>query len=363
MILASHASLEFNHCLAGKIWAFAEELQREIGSGLLGLVLGGGYGRGEGGTWVDDPLEKPYDDLNFFLVLQRRERLPFERLHDIAHRYSRELGIQIEIHCPLTREDLTQLPHTLMWQDLARGHKVLLGDPDLLKKHLPAYLLQPLPLIEASHLLLNRGARLLQCFRCSHNLEKSPDPDFLRRNYFKCALAIGDAHLITFQKYQTSYHDRDTLLEEVFQQNAIPDRAIKLNLYRLALQFKFLPNSLPATQPDGGALSILAGCWNTTFLHLEHRRTGLSWRSPEQYHRWSGLREPAESPLWKAGKHFLQNLRHFRLSWKHPREYLFQQIPMLLEAAAQPSSHWRARTEYFLQLWRVFHDPFAGSIV
>src|SRR5438105_13305058 len=53
----------------------SERVARLVPEGKLeALVLGGGYGRGEGGVLTTDAGERPYNDLEFYIFL-RGERL------------------------------------------------------------------------------------------------------------------------------------------------------------------------------------------------------------------------------------------------------------------------------------------------
>ena len=52
-----------------------------------------------------------------------------------------------------------------MWYDLLNGHIVIKGPSDILSAHAPAALKKTLPVIEATRLVLNRGAGLLWALR------------------------------------------------------------------------------------------------------------------------------------------------------------------------------------------------------
>ena len=79
----------------------------------------------------------------------------------------------------------------------------------------PSALHEPLPAIEGARLLLNRGAGLLWAMRVVQGHESPPDVDFVRRNYWKCALALGDALLIAHQRYSTPYSGRDEAFSQL----------------------------------------------------------------------------------------------------------------------------------------------------
>ena len=86
--------------------------------GLACVVLGGGYGRGEGGVWHSDTGDRLYNDLDLFAFSEgagRRERQRIgEVLRRIAEEWEKKLGVAVDFS-PV--KDLTALPgvtHTLM---------------------------------------------------------------------------------------------------------------------------------------------------------------------------------------------------------------------------------------------------------
>ena len=111
---ASHASREFNERLGEVIGRFTEDTKAALGDNLFALVLGGGYGRSEGGVLVVDGVEKPYNDLDFTLVVRDKRTVPFARLDEISEKYEHEIGIHVDFSRPLSAADVRSLPHWLM---------------------------------------------------------------------------------------------------------------------------------------------------------------------------------------------------------------------------------------------------------
>lgn len=67
---------------------------------LEGLVLGGGYGRGEGGVWRTPEGDRPYNDLEFY-VLARGQAFLVERrfraaLQALGEALSPAAGLEVE---------------------------------------------------------------------------------------------------------------------------------------------------------------------------------------------------------------------------------------------------------------------------
>jgi hypothetical protein len=348
---AFQASPEFNRQLDGVLAEIAAETARTLGDGLVALILGGGYGRGEGGIFLRDGREEPYNDLDLTLVVTDRNLPALRRLAPIEECYAARLGIHVDFSRPLTVEDIVHWPHWLMWQDLLNGHVVLHGPQDILTAHAPASLLAPLPPVEALRLLLNRGAGLLWARRVLLECEPEPDSDFVDRNYWKGALALGDAVLIASQRHQTAYRGRDV----VFQQIADQDEAVRAldleALYSRALEFKFSPHLFVDEAQTTGSLLALAERWAQTLRLVESRRTGQTFDDLAGYMAWRGRREPELSTWRCVPKNVLRNLRLGQLSARYPREALYRRLPGLLCQAEPTGPAWPGSTARFLDIW------------
>jgi hypothetical protein len=354
-IYARQASAEFNARLDGALQRLAGDVKRALGGNLIALVLGGGYGRGEGGVVRGEGVERAYNDLDLILVVRRKKAVPQDALGEIRRDYEAELRVEVDFGRPLTPRDIRRWPRWLMWHDLLNGHVVLAGPPDVLRARAPAALQGALPPIEATRLLLNRGAGLLWAARVLRGVEDPPDSDFVRRNYFKCALALGDALLIAHGRFATPYGGRDLLLARLSADCAAVAALRVGPLYGAALRFKFCPDELPDAPPDEGRLHALAERWGAVFLHVECLRAGRPWASLAEYAGWRGAREPGQNGparwLWNA----LRNRRWGAWSWRYPRERLYRQLPTLLRLTGAPVADWPAETARFLAVWRRFN--------
>lgn len=354
MILAQQASPEFNRWLGERLLALAEEVRALVGANLAGLLLGGGYGRGEGGVVLHQGQERPYNDLDFTLVLERKAVFDPRVLEPLRRKYAQDLGIHVDFSRPLDRADWRGLPPWLMWKELWEGHLCLAGDCQGLARDRPAWLDQPLPAIEASKLLLNRGAGLLWAILVAEGRQPEPDLDFTRRNYQKAALALGDALLIAFGRHQTAYRGRDANLRRLAGDEPRVAGLAVLEPYQTALAFKFRPDDLGQAPPDPPACWELAAKWGEVWLCLEGLRLGRAFADLAAYAAWPGLREPAEHRLERWPRNLWRNLQRGRLSWRYPREDLFRQLPRLL-GPDRTAPDWQARAEAFLALWDRFN--------
>ena len=98
LLYARHASADFNARMQGWLTSLSGEVRQAMGENLIALVLGGGYGRGEGGVLrvstepeLEGPgmggslkpshTERPYNDLDLVLVVRRKAGVPWEALH------------------------------------------------------------------------------------------------------------------------------------------------------------------------------------------------------------------------------------------------------------------------------------------
>jgi len=352
---ANHASAEFNQRLETSLKQITADVVQALGENLVALILGGGYGRGEGGVVLTEGREAPYNDIDFTLVVKNKRAVPNGELLAISERYEALLHVDIDFSRPLTLKDIKDWPHWLMWYDLVNGHVVLHGPVDILSGNAPSHLLEPLPLIEASRYLLNRGAGLLWAMRVVSGIEPAGDQDFVRRNYYKCVLAMGDVMLIAGRRYVTPYAGRDLLLAELA---AADDQVASLELgplYQTSLAFKFNPHKVAEKDFGLEDLKELARTWGKVFLQVENRRTGMSWPWLDDYVAWPGLREPEQNKVSQWPRNFVRNAQLRMWSWRYPREQLYQQLPVLLHLTKKQSTDWPSESARFLAVWHRFN--------
>ena len=238
---APEGDAAFDKMLDGYLDEISEAIrQSEFSGDISAVVLGGGYGRGEGGVFETSGGKKRlYNDLDFFVIA---ENISYARLKkvdravaSIGKDFSRRLEIDVDFGPAKTLRQLAKMPFTMMWQELREGHIVIYGDKEVLNV-LPDYDLHDLPSSEGLRLLLNRGAGLL-FVRQRFGQEKISveDRDFIGRNLNKAVLACGDVFLILRKKYCLSVKDRLVLLEKLNAELA--------ESYRRAVDFKFSPET------------------------------------------------------------------------------------------------------------------------
>lgn len=324
-----------------------ERIAEAYGPNCVAVVLGGGYGRGEGAAVLHNGQESAYNDFDLFVVVRKPMDIPPE-VHAVTAEYEKQLGIEVDIGKPLVEANLSKLPHSLMWQDLLDGHKVLWGDERILTAGMKASMQDPLPQSEALRLLLNRGAGLLQAIMEAHNPSGKEDEDFVRRNYQKCALALGDAALIAFGLYRSPLSYRRSRVQDLEQ---LPSPLI-VGLYQRAADFKVAPDASHPV-PTNEQLMQMAQLWVSVLLMVETKRTGRTWESAESYERARFLREPEQHRLALIPRNVVKQAKLGNLSYRYPRESLYGRLSSLLAEISPESEVWQQQAEAFLRVWRT----------
>lgn len=352
---AAFASNAFEMWLDEQLAALTLDISDALRENLVAVVLGGGYGRGEGGVVVVDGQERPYNDLDLILVVRDPAWVPRDRLEAIQATWQEQLfGIHVDMSRPLTIDQIKTWPHYMMWQDVLLGHIVLSGPQDVIRANAPDILLKPLPLTEALRLMLNRGAGLLYALRIAVGVTPHEDEDFVRRNYFKCAQALGDAALMIHEKYQTPYAGRETIFAGLCEEHAELREMDICATYEESLLFRSLPDRVTQGPPSVERLHEMARSWSRMLLYLESNRTGIRWDTVDAYAAWTGVREPDVNTWKDTPKNLARNLVIGSLSHKHPRERLYRDFARLLGAEPFPTG-WESISERMLRVWHRFN--------
>ena len=219
--------------------------------GFAGLVLGGGYGRGEGGATAAHRL---YNDLDLFVFLDAPEvAFPSfaQRLAPVAAAFTARLGVDVDFTLR-TASRLRRDGRRLMVQELLRGHVALdPADFDLAAwSGVRPCAAADLPAGEAARLVMNRGMGL-EFARRRLAANGGRADAFVLRNLNKAVLGAGDARLIAEGRYAWRLDAREAALGD--------DAA-----YARACAFKRRPpddaaaTSAALPPPDGAAATSAA---------------------------------------------------------------------------------------------------------
>ncbi len=302
------------------------------------LLLGGGYGRGEGGVLSTPDGDAPYNDLEFFLLISGHPRLNERRygtaIHTLEHRMTEKIGIEVEFKI-LSLEKLASSPTTMFYYDLVCGHRVTVGPPTVLAACAHHADSTRIPAHEATRLLMNRCSGLLfAAERLARSGITREDLDFIARNIAKAQLALGDAILATLGKYHWSCIERHQHLASI-QEPALP-MADLLAFHKDGVAFKLRPSPCTSTRDELQALhqAVAKAAWSV-WSWQERKRLGISTASPVEYAH-GGNKCPETSAL----KNPLIRLRAFGVKgilgphvFRYPREGLLNSLSLLLWAS------------------------------
>jgi hypothetical protein len=335
--------------LGGICQKVAEEVCSVVpGHRLEALVLGGGYGRGEGGVLVRDGRELPYNDMDFYVFLRGNRLLNDRRygqeLHGLGERLSPSAGLHVEFKIDSIAR-LRQSAVSMFSYDLLAGYRLIVGSDgvfDGCEHHLRA---EDIPASEATRLLVNRCTGLLLARELlARDRVSDEDRDFICRNLAKARLAWGDAVLTSLGEYHWSCLERHArllrlessrtaglALDEVRREHA---EGVRFKLHPVIDQ---AGHSL--LQDQHASVSALA---ERVWLWVESRRLNRHFTSAREYSEYEASKCD-EGPAWR---NCLLNFRTFGLkaalsgnAHRYPRERLLNSLPLLLwnsEVATEP---------------------------
>ena len=313
---------------------------------LEGVLLGGGYGRGEGGVLRLEDGDHPYNDLEFFVMVKGGSVWSLDRrfgsaLHELGERLSPDAGMDVEFKI-FSFQRLRQASVNMFFYDLVARSRWIAGDESMLngcEHHLDA---SKIPLNEATRLLMNRSSGLLFSkakLAAPSDKRTEADKDFIGRNLSKLDLAFGDVILTTLGTYHWSCQERLSRLSSSLKEQASDypeDFQQLLEPYQEAVAFKQHPSRSSAMEWDE-----LESRWERSrklseqvWIWLESKRLGVHFKSGADYAAWSGNLCP--ETFWL--KNFLVNLKSFKGSamksplFRYPRERLFKALSLALWA-------------------------------
>lgn len=349
-------SVALEHQLAAVCETIRERVQSLIPHRHLeGLVLGGGYGRGEGGVLRTGDGDQPYNDLEFYVFVRGAfaERRYADALHELGHELSPDAGIEVEFKV-MTLAKLRRAEPSMFYYDLLMGHRWLVGDDPLFagcEHHRDASLI---PLNEATRLLMNRCSGLLYAKERLTRAEfTADDADFVGRNIAKAQLALGDVVLAANGSYHWSCRERERRLIALDLPIA---RSTQLPAHHAAgVRFKLHPERCDESREALLARHTqVAALAQQLWLWLEEKRLNQPFGTAGSYALSSAPKCP-EQPLWK---NFAVNLRTYgprrfltHFATRYPRERLLRALPLLLWGMTSPAE--RAMVRMCLQCGSV----------
>jgi hypothetical protein len=309
------------------------------GRKLEALLLGGGYGRGEGGVLKTETGDRPYNDLEFYVFIRGNHWLNEQRYGDALHHLSGELtpdaGVEVEFKITSPAR-FRHSPASMFYYDLVAGHRRFWGGDGLFSYCTHHRDARNLPLSEATRLLMNRCSGLLFAReKLGHNPLTDADADFIGRNLAKAQLAFGDAVLTVFDQYHWSCLERHRRLKQLVAGEETPWLPEVCRHHAAGLHFKLhpcraSPDAATTLQSQFEEISALA---LQLWLWLESRRLGRIFTSARDYALCPINKCPETNP-WR---NHLVNARVFgppaffqKHSSRHPRETVLNALALLL---------------------------------
>lgn len=291
------------------------------------LILGGSYGRGEGGVARRaDGQPCFYNDLDYFVFTpQPRDRGLQQAVHEWERRETEQMGVEVEAKC-LSLSQLRDGLDSIMFFDLVLGHRVVLGPEDFLQPYRTQLSPQQIAPLEATRLLWNRGSGLLFA---RLDLAQGIHLEQVHRNQNKLELALGDALLALRGRYQPTVRARQIELERL----AGVDPELQAR-YAQAVAFKLAPSPAPGLEQLQRRQQELTELWRKIFLELESARLGQPLHSAERYIQLKSRLFPDSS----VARNLLLGLRDrlrrgggLQPRWDYPRAALQRALLALLE--------------------------------
>jgi len=305
------------------------------------IILGGGYGRGEGGIAVDaSGQSRFFNDLDYFVFTEEPQNPTLlSAVADWEKRESDLLGIDVEGKC-LPQSQLNETPTSMMFFDLVSSHQVVLGPPDFLEPYRKQTNPQTIARIEATRLLWNRGSGLLFA---RADLLAGESLDIVHRNQAKAKLAMGDALLTIRGLYRPFVRERQLLLRE--EADIHPRIAA---LHEEGTAFKLRPTRTPDVATLQETQAELTALWISAFLEVESARLGVRFHDAGAYAKYRGRLFPETNPLRNlllALRDRLKRNGNLRPATDYPRGALQRALVLLLE----PEPDFRQTSRLFSQ--------------
>jgi len=294
----------------------------EISGKASSLVLGGGYGRGEGGVTNGPKGPGFFNDLDYFLFSDTPDDPDLVSWCASIEKDETELlGADVEIK-RLPEEDVNQGLGTMMFADLVGGHVTVAGEASFLEVLNGRVDFGSIGAEDAARLLWNRASGLY--FARS---KMTTDPVFVVRNHAKLKLALGDALLCLEGDYVPRCRERGASFA-----STDADKELK-EWHAEAVEFKFRPVTpvLEAAEIRSES-KRLADAWLKVFLKVEASRLSMPRLTLAGY--LDLPRVFPDTPMWRnvalAARDRMKREACLRPWSDYPRGALMRALPCLL---------------------------------
>jgi len=199
------------------------------------ILLGGGFGRGEGSVLIDQQGVRPINDYDLILVVPDDFAID---LRPLGKELAKKTHIRLVDLIPIKYSSLSSLPSTQFNYDLKYGGRLLWGEDTL--NLIPCYKDGHVDLESGKTLLLNRLICAIESF--SENYEKrnmtADEILFLVNQTGKIISACVESMLIKKRKYHYSIRERQKIFTVEF-----PEKKELQRLNKYATEFKIRPSN------------------------------------------------------------------------------------------------------------------------
>ncbi len=307
---------------------------------LTALILGGGYGRGEGGVFLVDGQEQVYNDYDFFVVVpyssRRRRNALSAGLNKVKAAMEPHCGIHVDFGPPVPRSQLGTQPYELMFMELQAGYHVVYGPENILDE-MPDYDTQRPPLEECARLFMNRGVglHLAETVLSERGVSDREDYEFVIRNIYKGLMAAGDSVLFVTENYSPSYVARRDRLTEA-DLSEVPDGDRLREAFLASIEFKLHPqHDVPANKSIEEWHREVKALFGQLFLwHERHRlkQPRMTWSDymelPKRLPQLSSQQMPIN--IYRNLRTRIDGLPTLNELTLHPRDRILKRLPHVL---------------------------------
>jgi len=305
---------------------------------LSALILGGGYGRGEGGVFIENNQMELYNDFDFFVISNNISRAKmseyYHKLFEVGEKLTEKIGIDVDFGPFRNISELANMKFTMMWYELKQAHIVIYGDKDILNA-IPDFKPEEIPFAEAMGLILNRSVGLLFAKQRLDDIEKltTPDKDFIERNIYKAAMAAGDAFLICNHTFNHSYVERMNLMDK-FKNHDIVLQNKFLELYKRAILYKLKPVRKNLSHQElSSLLHEVKNVYKKFFLFVAEKAWQRKFTDFYSFGECVATNKIETDSIIQIMKNIILNFKEvggtFSFKWflKYPRYRLFYAVP------------------------------------
>lgn len=177
------------------------------------ILLGGGFGRGEGTAYIKDGGVIVVNDYDFIIVHNRNDILfklkNKNKLIKLAESLAIKINIkQIDFHLTNEKELFDNKMNTIQHFELVNGHRVVYGECNLQSQ---SDIIPNIPLFDGTWLLRNRGLGLILAGIYFLGIKQNNN-NINKQNLWieinKAKLALGDAFLLSQNLYKKNLQER-----------------------------------------------------------------------------------------------------------------------------------------------------------